>query len=197
MTLAAHSCLGGPLTVTEVEVLRHQSVGCAAWLRAASLGAVSELQAKIAAERRRDSRAGVADRSESRMEAVEFWDGSRPSRGTVSRQFARRSRCASPTSRNALCRSRGMLIPPYPSGGLTTSMVAVTTDIVREGKAVVGYGLASVARFAQGGLMRERFMPRLLNAPDGALIDEEGMNLDPFRAWETMMTGEKPGGHGE
>jgi len=76
-------------------------------------------------------------------------------------------------------------------------MVAVTTDIVREGKAVVGYGLASVARFAQGGLMRERFMPRLLNAPDGALIDEEGMNLDPFRAWETMMTGEKPGGHGE
>jgi D(-)-tartrate dehydratase len=84
-----------------------------------------------------------------------------------------------------------------PSGGLTTSMVAVTTDVVREGKPVVGYGFASVGRFAQGGLMRERFIPRLLNAPAGALADEERKNLDPFRAWETMMAGEKPGGHGE
>jgi D(-)-tartrate dehydratase len=87
--------------------------------------------------------------------------------------------------------------PTVPSGGLTTSMVAVTTYIVREGKPVVGYGFASVGRFAKGGLMRERFIPRLLNAPDGALADEDGMNLDPFRAWETMMTGEKPGGRGE
>jgi D(-)-tartrate dehydratase len=84
-----------------------------------------------------------------------------------------------------------------PSGGLTTSIVAVTTDVVRKGKPVVGYGFASVGRFAQGGLMRERFMPRLLDARDGALAGEEGMNLDPFRAWETMMKGEKPGGHGE
>lgn len=84
-----------------------------------------------------------------------------------------------------------------PSGGLTTSIVAATTDVVREGKRVVGYGFASVGRFAQGGLMRERFIPRLLNAPDGALADEDGTNLDPFRAWQTMMAGEKPGGHGE
>jgi L-alanine-DL-glutamate epimerase-like enolase superfamily enzyme len=84
-----------------------------------------------------------------------------------------------------------------PSGGLTTSIVAITTDVLREGKPVVGYGFASVGRFAQGGLMRERFIPRLVNAPDGALADEEGMNLDPFRAWEIMMAGEKPGGHGE
>ena len=84
-----------------------------------------------------------------------------------------------------------------PSGGLTTSMVAVTTDVVREGKPVVGYGFASVGRFGQGGLMKERFIPRLLNAPDGALADKEGMNLDPFCAWEVMMAGEKPGGHGE
>lgn len=87
--------------------------------------------------------------------------------------------------------------PSIPSGGLTTSLVAVTTDVVRGNQPIVGYGYASVGRFAQGGLIRERFAPRLLNAPAGALADEGGTNLDPFRAWATMMAGEKLGGHGE
>jgi len=82
-----------------------------------------------------------------------------------------------------------------PSGGLTTSIVAVVTDVVRGGRPIVGYGFASVGRFAQGGLIRERFAPRLLGAPD--LMNPEGTNLDPFRAWSVMMAGEKPGGHGE
>ena len=82
-----------------------------------------------------------------------------------------------------------------PSGGLTTSIVAVVTDVVRGGRPIVGYGFASVGRFAQGGLIRERFAPRLLDAPD--LMNREGTNLDPFRAWSVMMAGEKPGGHGE
>lgn len=84
-----------------------------------------------------------------------------------------------------------------PSGGLTTSLVAVVTDAERDGRPVVGYGYASVGRYAQGGLIRERFAPRLLAAPAGALHDDEGLNLDPFRAWSAMMAGEKPGGHGE
>ncbi|WP_296228633.1 enolase C-terminal domain-like protein [Ralstonia sp. UBA689] len=87
--------------------------------------------------------------------------------------------------------------PFIPSGGLTTSLVAVTTDVLRDGKPVVGYGYASVGRFAQGGLIRERFAPRLLAAAPGSLADDAGINLDPFRAWHTMMAGEKPGGHGE
>jgi L-alanine-DL-glutamate epimerase-like enolase superfamily enzyme len=87
--------------------------------------------------------------------------------------------------------------PSVPSGGLTTSMVAVITDVTRDGKPVVGYGFASIGRFAQGGLIRERFAPRLLAARDIDLMDEAGTNLDPFRAWKVMMTGEKPGGHGE
>jgi hypothetical protein len=33
--------------------------------------------------------------------------------------------------------------PAIPSGGLTTSLVAVVTDVMREGKPVVGYGFAS------------------------------------------------------
>jgi len=87
--------------------------------------------------------------------------------------------------------------PAIPSGGLTTSLVAVITDVIRDGRPVVGYGFASVGRYAQGGLIRERFAPRLLGAPAGALGNEAGDNLDPFRAWTVMMTGEKPGGHGE
>ncbi|HIH2655862.1 TPA: enolase C-terminal domain-like protein [Burkholderia cenocepacia] len=86
--------------------------------------------------------------------------------------------------------------PAIPSGGLTTSVVAVVTDVVRDGCPVTGYGYASIGRFAQGGLIRERFAPRLLAAAD-TLADEAGTNLDPFRAWRAMMAGEKPGGHGE
>ena len=87
--------------------------------------------------------------------------------------------------------------PLVPSGGLTTSIVAVVTDVVRDGKPVVGYGFASIGRFAQGGLIRERFAPRLLAAREIDVMDDAGTNLDPFRAWTVMMTGEKPGGHGE
>ncbi len=87
--------------------------------------------------------------------------------------------------------------PGNSSGTLTTSLIAVVTDVMRAGKPVVGFGYASVGRFAQGGLIRERFAPRLLNAVDGALSDQAGENFDPFRAWAAMMAGEKPGGHGE
>jgi hypothetical protein len=41
--------------------------------------------------------------------------------------------------------------PAIPSGGLTTSPVAVVTEVMRAGKPVVGYGFSSVGRFAQGG----------------------------------------------
>lgn len=51
--------------------------------------------------------------------------------------------------------------PLIPSGGLTTSLVAVVTDVVRAGRPVTGYGFASVGRYAQSGLIRERFAPRL------------------------------------
>jgi hypothetical protein len=91
----------------------------------------------------------------------------------------------------------GYADPAIPSGGLTTSIVAVVTDVVREGKPVVGYGFASVGRFAQGGLIWERFAPRLLGAAAGALADKEEVNIDPFRAGAAVMAGEKPGGHGD
>ena len=87
--------------------------------------------------------------------------------------------------------------PALNFGGLTTSLVRVVTDIGQAGKPVIGWGYASVGRYAQSGLIRERFAPRLLTAPETALLDEDADNLDPFCAWEVMMMGEKPGGHGE
>jgi L-alanine-DL-glutamate epimerase-like enolase superfamily enzyme len=80
---------------------------------------------------------------------------------------------------------------------MTTSLVAIITDVVREGERVIGYGFNSNGRYGQGGLIRERFAPRLLEADPNSLLDDSGENLDPDRIWAAMMANEKPGGHGE
>jgi L-alanine-DL-glutamate epimerase-like enolase superfamily enzyme len=80
---------------------------------------------------------------------------------------------------------------------MTTSLVAVVTDVVRDGRRVVGYGFNSNGRYGQGGLIRERFAGRILEADPASLIDESGGNLDPSKVWAAMMANEKPGGHGE
>src|SRR6201988_5081403 len=80
---------------------------------------------------------------------------------------------------------------------MTTSLVAVVTDVVRDGRRVVGYGFNSKGRYGQGGLIRERFAPRLLEADSKSLLDASGGNLDPDKVWAAMMSNEKPGGHGE
>ena len=80
---------------------------------------------------------------------------------------------------------------------MTLSLVAVVTDVVRNGRPVVGYGFNSNGRYGQGALIRERFRDRVLEADPGGLLDERGSNLDPHRIWAAMMTNEKPGGHGE
>ena len=80
---------------------------------------------------------------------------------------------------------------------MTLSLVAVVTDVVRDGRPVVGYGFNSNGRYGQGSMMRERFIPRILEADPASLVDGSGENLDPAAVWDTMMTNEKPGGHGE
>jgi L-alanine-DL-glutamate epimerase-like enolase superfamily enzyme len=80
---------------------------------------------------------------------------------------------------------------------MTTSLVAVVTDVVRDGRRVVGYGFNSNGRYGQGGLIRERFASRILEADPATLLDSTGENLDPDRVWRAMMANEKPGGHGE
>jgi D(-)-tartrate dehydratase len=80
---------------------------------------------------------------------------------------------------------------------MTCSVVAVITDVIRDGKPVIGYGFNSNGRYGQGALMRDRFLARVLEADPESLIDKEHNNLDPFAIWKALMTNEKPGGHGE
>jgi L-alanine-DL-glutamate epimerase-like enolase superfamily enzyme len=80
---------------------------------------------------------------------------------------------------------------------MTLSLVAVVTDVVRDGKRIVGYGFNSNGRYGQGTLMRERFVPRVMEADPASLMDERGDNIDPHKVWACMFANEKPGGHGE
>ncbi len=80
---------------------------------------------------------------------------------------------------------------------MTASLVAIVTDVVKDGRRVVGYGFNSNGRYGQGGLIRERFANRILEAEPKSLLDDAGTNLDPHRIWAKMMANEKPGGHGE
>jgi len=80
---------------------------------------------------------------------------------------------------------------------MTVSVAAVVTDVIRDGKPVVGYGFNSNGRYAQGSLLRERFLPRVREAYPKTYVSEAEDNLDPFRLWDILMANEKPGGHGE
>lgn len=80
---------------------------------------------------------------------------------------------------------------------MTVSVVAVVTDVVRDGRPVIGYGFNSNGRYAPRGLLVDRFIPRLTAADPTSLLSDDETNLDPDKIWATMMRGEKPGGHGE
>jgi L-alanine-DL-glutamate epimerase-like enolase superfamily enzyme len=80
---------------------------------------------------------------------------------------------------------------------MTLSLVAVVTDVMRDGKPVIGYGFNSNGRYGQGAIMRERFLPRLMEADPKSLVSEAGDNLDPHKIWAALFKNEKPGGHGE
>lgn len=80
---------------------------------------------------------------------------------------------------------------------MDVSLVAIITDVVRDGAPVVGFGFNSNGRYAPSGLLRDRFIPRLLEADPRQLLDEDGTNFDPVQVWRVLMTNEKPGGHGE
>jgi len=80
---------------------------------------------------------------------------------------------------------------------MTLSLVAVVTNVVRDGKPVIGYGFNSNGRYGQGALIRERIRSRILEAKPESLMDDTGENLDPHKVWAAMLQNEKPGGHGE
>nr|CEL16093.1 Mandelate racemase/muconate lactonizing enzyme-like [Kibdelosporangium sp. MJ126-NF4]CTQ94019.1 Mandelate racemase/muconate lactonizing enzyme-like [Kibdelosporangium sp. MJ126-NF4] len=77
------------------------------------------------------------------------------------------------------------------------SVVAVVSDVIRDGRPVVGYGFTSNGRYSVGEILRRRIIPRLLNAAPDDLLTDDGSTFDPARAWDVMTRNEKPGGHGE
>ena len=77
------------------------------------------------------------------------------------------------------------------------SIVAVVSDVIRDGKPLVGYGFNSNGRYSAGDILRRRIIPRLLDAPAEEILNEAGTNFDPTKAWDFLMRNEKPGGHGE
>ena len=80
---------------------------------------------------------------------------------------------------------------------MTTSVVAVITDVVREGRPVTGYAFNSTGRYACGAQMRARFIPRILTASPDSLLNAAKDNLEPEKILACMMQREKPGGHTE
>lgn len=80
---------------------------------------------------------------------------------------------------------------------MDVSVVSVVSDVIRNGKPVTGYGFNSNGRYSQEGMLKKRFIPRLLEARPEQLLQDDGRNFDPRKAWRIMMTNEKPGGHGE
>ena len=79
---------------------------------------------------------------------------------------------------------------------MTASALVIRTDQSIGGEALVGLAFDSIGRYGNGGLLRERFIPRLLAAPPEALRDDQGL-IDPARCVAVLMRGEKQGGHGE
>jgi D(-)-tartrate dehydratase len=80
---------------------------------------------------------------------------------------------------------------------MTTSVVAVLTDVVRDGKPVTGFSFNSTGRYACGAAMRARFIPRILAADPRSLLDDANANFDPEKILAVMMQREKSGGHSE
>src|SRR5271165_1991298 len=80
---------------------------------------------------------------------------------------------------------------------MTTSVVAVITDVQRDGKPICGFAFNSTGRYACGAQMRARFIPRILKADPQALLDEAGDNLAPEKILAVMLQNEKSGGHSE
>lgn len=79
----------------------------------------------------------------------------------------------------------------------TVSLVAVVSDVVRNGHPVVGVAFDSIGRYAQSGLLRERFIRRLLAAKPEEIAKTSGAGIDVDKAFQVMMRNEKPGGHGD
>lgn len=79
---------------------------------------------------------------------------------------------------------------------MTASALSIVSDCNIGGRPVIGYSFDSIGRYGKGGLLRDRFIPRLLAADSNRLLDSSGM-IDPQACVAVLMQNEKEGGHGE
>ncbi|RZL89386.1 MAG: mandelate racemase [Variovorax sp.] len=79
----------------------------------------------------------------------------------------------------------------------TVSLVAIFTDVLRNGKPLVGFAFDSIGRYAQGGILRDRMIPRVLAAQPDSLLAADGRHFDAAKVLSAAMRNEKPGGHGD
>ena len=77
------------------------------------------------------------------------------------------------------------------------SVVAIKTDVKKDGKFITGYGFHSNGRYAVSELLTKRFIPRLKESKEEDVLNNEGDNFSPEKIWKILMKNEKPGGHGE
>ncbi len=77
------------------------------------------------------------------------------------------------------------------------SVVAIKTDVKKDGKFITGYGFHSNGRYAVSELLTKRFLPRLKESKEKDILNDEGNNFSPEKIWQILMKNEKPGGHGE
>ena len=77
------------------------------------------------------------------------------------------------------------------------SVVAIKTDVKKDGKFITGYGFHSNGRYAVSELLTKRFIPRLKESKEEDVLNDEGDNFSPEKIWKILMKNEKPGGHGE
>jgi L-alanine-DL-glutamate epimerase-like enolase superfamily enzyme len=80
---------------------------------------------------------------------------------------------------------------------MTTSVVAVITDVKRDGEPVCGFAFNSTGRYACGAQMRARFIPRILKADPSSLLNAASDNFAPDKILAVMLRNEKSGGHSE
>lgn len=80
---------------------------------------------------------------------------------------------------------------------MTINLVAVETDVIRDGQPVIGYGFSSNGRYAGTAIIDDRFAPRILAADPADYAKDGAETLDPRAVWSIFMTNEKPGGHGD
>jgi D(-)-tartrate dehydratase len=79
---------------------------------------------------------------------------------------------------------------------MTATALVIHTDVVKNGEPLFGLAFDSIGRYDHSGLLRDRFIPRLIAADPHEYDDGDG-GVDPSRVWAILMKNEKPGGHGE